>query len=196
MNIYDKLIFVRYLDEGETLHDTVHKHWIDVLKPMFKVSFFGVIPPLFLLLALVGVDLNNPIFFLAVAWLFFGFFQTILIFFDWYYDAWLLTDQGVISVRWEGIWKRNVSRTDYGAIDGVAYELNGFMGVMLKFGNIVLQKTSSGEVLLPNAANPRRAEAAILEYQEQFTTNKNSTDSEAIKSLLAEVIKKHVQDNK
>lgn len=196
MNIYDKLLFSKYLEEGEHLSSVVHKHWIDVLKPMFKISFFGVLPPVLLLAIMIGIDFQNPLFYLSAVWLILGLGSTLYTFLDWYYDAWLLTDQAVIDVEWQGLLKHLVSRIEYGSIEGISYELNGFWGIFFKYGNMKIIKTSADVVELPCATNPRKAETLILEHQEKFMSKKNTTDSEAIKTLLADVIKKHVEDKK
>ncbi len=194
MNFYDKFLFANHLEEGESLQYVVHKHWFEIFKPTATTTIFGIIPPLFITLFITGFTAGNPLFWLAMTWLSLGVISFIYLCVDWYYDAWLLTDQCLIDIEWNGLFKRSSARVEYTAIDGVAYELSGFWGYVLGFGNMRIDKVSAQKIELTNASKPRDAEAQILEQQEKFVTNKNSTDSEAIKSLLAEVIKNHVKE--
>lgn len=193
MNFYDKILFANYLEEGESLQYVVHKHWFEIFKPASATTIFGIIPPILLVVYVVGFTFANPLFWLAAVWLFLGAMSFLYTTIDWYYDAWLLTNQCLIDIEWKGLFQRTSARVEYTAIDGVAYELSGFWGYVLGFGNMRIDKVSAQKIELPNANKPRQAEAQILEQQEKFVTSKNSTDSEAIKSLLAEVIKTHVK---
>jgi len=196
MNFYDKILFANHLEEDESLQYVVHKHWFEIFKPALATTLFGIVPPILLVVFLVGITTSNPLFWFAGAWLILGlisFFYTCV---DWYYDAWLLTDQCVIDIKWNGLFERTAWRVEYPAINGVAYELKGFWGFLLGFGDMRIEKTSSQTVELRNASKPREAEAQIVELQEKFLEGKNSTDSEAIKSLLAEVIKTHIKNKK
>lgn len=142
---------------------------------------------------MTGFNFSNPLTWLALVWFALGSFSFLYLCFDWYYDAWLLTDQCLIDIEWNGLFQRSSARLEYTAINGVSHELKGFWGFMFGFGDISIDKTSSQETSLFNANRPRDAESMILEQQEKFVTSKNSTDSEAIKTLLAEVIKTHVK---
>lgn len=194
MNFYDKLLFAHHLEEGETLEHVVHRHWFSIFRTTATTTLFGLLPPLAIIFFVSGITFANPLFWLSAVWLFLGILSFLYLVVDWYYDAWLLTDQCLIDIEWKGLFQRSSARVEYTAIDGVAYELNGFWAYILGFGDMRIDKVSTQAIELPGVANPKSAESLILEQQEKFVTTKNSTDSEAIKSLLAEVIKSHVKE--
>lgn len=196
MNIYDKLLFARHLEADEKLEYVVHKHWFEIFRPTFKVSLFGILPPLFFIVFFTGIDFSNPVFYLILIWLVLGLLNIFYIWMDWYYDAWLLTNQSIIDLEWKGLFERSSARIEYSAVDGVAYELSGFWGFLLGFGDIRIDKVSTQAVSLPNANSPRVAESWILRQQEKFLERKNLTDSNALKEILAEVVKDHIKRKK
>ena len=79
-------IFVSYLDDGEKILHVAHKHLIVFKFDSLKPTFFGLVIPLILYLFFPQVW---PVFLL---WGFIGALGVMYVFYDWYCDAWLLTN--------------------------------------------------------------------------------------------------------
>ena len=99
--------FKKYADEGEKILDVAHKHVIVLKMKGAKTSFFGITIPIVLYLFFPQLILVWGI------WLFIGLCGVFYNFFDWYFDAWILTDQGIIDIDQEGFFTVTTTRLEY-----------------------------------------------------------------------------------
>ena len=184
----DKFLFKKHLEKGEKIKYAVHKHGIAILKPTLEVAFFGLGLPW----ALYFVGLSTNIFFwLAIVWSFIALIRFIYVLVDWYSDAWLITNMSVITIEWNGIFSNNAARLGYEDVEGASYEIKGFWGTMLRFGDLQLRVMSGTHVDLGGAARPKKAELALLRAQEEYLGHKNWQDTTSLKSLLSSMVAHH-----
>ncbi len=183
------LLLRKHLEEDETLLRAVHKHWLVGFKALFwpTVIFAGLwlwlslvqTRPLFLVVSCISVVV-------LVWWL--------RNFFDYYLDAWLITDQGIIDIAWHGWFHRESSRILYSDLQGVSYEIKGVAGTLLRFGTITVEKISTGAaVSLDYVFNPRRVESLILQSMEAYLHAKNLKDGKQVQQLLSALVAQHIQ---
>ncbi len=181
--------FKRHLDDDETLVRAVHKHWFLGLKALFWPtvlfaacwSFLYLAPtrPVFLVVSVVSV--------IVLVWWLRNFF-------DYFLDAWLITDHGIIDIAWHGWFHRESTRVLYSDIQGVSYEVKGVLGTLLYFGTVSVEKISTGgEIALEYVKNPRRVEATILKCMEAYLHTKNLKDGAQIQDLLASLLAERMQ---
>ena len=115
-------------------------------------------------------------------------------FFDYYLDAWIITDQGIIDLEWHGWFHRQSSRVLYSDIQGVSYEVQGLMGTMLRYGTVSVEKISTGTAIsLSSVENPRKIETLILKNMEAYLHSKNLKDSKHVQELLTNFVTNQVQ---
>lgn len=115
-------------------------------------------------------------------------------FFDYYLDAWIITDQGIIDVSWHGWFHRQSSRILYSDIHGVSYEIQGIASTLLRFGTVSIEKVSGGTVVsLEDVASPRRVENLILKNMEEYMHTKNLKDAKTVQTILSEFVASSVQ---
>lgn len=181
----DRFIFKKHLEDGEEVLYSVHKHWIAIVKPSLEVGFFGLALPW----SLYFIGFNSEIFFwVAVAWSVMGYLRFLYILVDWYSDAWLITDMSLVAMEWHGIFSNNSARISYDDVEGAAYEIKGFLGTVLRFGNMQIRVMSGSHLNLKNVANPKKAELALLRFQEKYMNEKNMQDSDNLKALLSSMV--------
>lgn len=184
-------LFLRHLDDDEELIVVVHKHWLVGLKELFW--------PGFTLIAAWGFYLSAQypsVLYAALLWSVFGVVWLLRNFYDYYLDAWLITDQGVIDVAWHGWFHRQSSRVLFSDIQGVSYEIQGVLGTVLQFGAISVEKISTGSAItLDNVKRPRKVEKIILKQMETYLHSKNLTDSKHVQELLAQMVAREMQMN-
>ena len=89
-------IFSSFLDDGEKIMHVAHRHLIIFKIDSAKPMFFGIVIPAILYLFFPQVW---PI---LALWGIAGLLGIFYYFIDWYYDAWLLTDAGVVDVERDG----------------------------------------------------------------------------------------------
>lgn len=177
-------LFGRHLEEDEPLYLVVHRHWIWGVQELASpaLAIFGTWAFLYLApVPIIGVAVLILDLFLSI-WLLRNFF-------DYFLDAWLITDRSVIDVAWHGWFHRQSTRIDYSAMEGVSYEIKGVLGTVLKYGTVSIEKVGTGSLVsMDHVKNPRDIESTILLCQEACLRSKNMKDSSAVQDLIAEIV--------
>lgn len=166
----------------------VHKHWLLGVRalfwPMCWITLFALLVAGFPTrqMAIVGAVFGILMF---VWWL--------RNFFDYFLDAWIITNEGIIDVAWHGWFHRQSSRILYSDIQGVSYEIKGIVGTLLQVGVISVEKISTGEsVSLESVKRPKKIESLLLSYQEKYLHKKNMKDSKQVQELLATLVAERI----
>jgi hypothetical protein len=181
-------LFSDYLEDGEEIVYICHRHFLILFKDMWRIMLFhGLVPAFFWYFF--------PQFYIIYAlWIGIGLIRLFFIIQDWYYDSWLLTNMGIISVEWTGYFDRTSARVEYPSIEGVSYNIKGVLQTIFNYGDVTLAKFGGpSEMVLKEAANPKRVEKNVLKYQEKFMTVKNFQDQEVLKQLLSDLVVQHVK---
>lgn len=178
-------LFRKHLEEDETLVRIVHKHWFVGVKVLFwpvilfvtdayGMFLFRGSGAIVLIAAVLGVTI--------LVWLLRNFF-------DYFLDAWLLTDEGIIDIAWFGWFHRQSTRVLYSDLQGVSYEIKGVWGTLFNFGTVSVEKISTGAVIsLDYVKNPKQVESVTLKHMEAYLHKKNLKDSSQVQKLLATIL--------
>ena len=184
-----KMLFTKHLDDDEVLVRVVHKHWLLGVKALFWPTVW---------LAIAGAVAlgfpTRPILILSgVAGIVF-FVWWLRNFFDYFLDAWIITNEGIIDVAWHGWFHRESARILYSDIQGVSYEIKGVIGTLLQVGMISVEKISTGDsVSLESVKRPKKIESLLLSHQEKYLHKKNLKDSKQVQELLATLVAERLQ---
>jgi hypothetical protein len=108
---------------------------------------------------------------------------------QWYLDAWVITNTGVIDQDWKSFFDKTTTRIEYGFIEGTSNEIKGFWGTVLRFGNVQLEHMSGDPVSLKNVASPRKLERAITSHQEKYSNKQNFSDHNKLRDLLTGLVR-------
>lgn len=179
-----KLLFTKHLDDDESLVRVVHKHWLlgvrSLLWPSAWIGFDVLLAfafptrAMFIVCCVFGAVL-------AVWWL--------RSFFDYFLDAWIITNEGIIDVAWHGWFHRESSRILYSDIQGVSYEIKGIVGTLLQVGVISVEKISTGDsVSLESVKRPKKIESLLLANQEKYLHKKNLRDGKEVQKMLSSLL--------
>ncbi len=181
----EKFFFKQHLGEDEKIHLVVHKYWMIGVKEL-------VLPTVvFILLWILLLSMRGEKYvFYGVSLLSVGsIVWWIRNFLDYYLDAWLITNKGVIDLEWKGWFHRTSARILYSDIEAASYEIKGIMPTLLRIGTLTLEKISTGsEVSIPHVKNPKLVESKILENLETYMHKKNLKDAKTVQNLLAEFV--------
>lgn len=192
--ILDRLIFRNHLQPGEKLAYAVHQHWFSMYKAGFKIAFFGMLIPAVLFLLFP----TPAALWIFGAWLIIGFLRFIYEIIDWYLDALLVTDQGIIDLDWRGFFDKSFSRVEYEKIVGISYEKVGFWSSIFNFGVLVISRDgqSQDQISLPQASNPQRAEREIMFTREKYMQARSMEDEKVLKNILTGMVKRQVRNER
>jgi hypothetical protein len=182
--IVDKLIFSKHLEKGEKIMYSVHAHWIKTVKPVLTVTFFGLVIPW----GLYFMGFNSKMFFwVAVLWSVLAYLRFLYLMLDWYANVWLITSMSIIITEWHGFFSNTATRIGYEDIEGVAYEIKGFWGTVLRYGNITLKVMSGNNMFMADSANPKKSELAIAHCHSTYLKDRQMQDAGNLKLLLAQM---------
>lgn len=182
--VLQDFFFARHLEDEEIVERIVHKHWLLGFSALFWPTASFVASVAFLLIASVrGVQLGLALWaVVSLVWLLRNFF-------DYYLDAWIVTNKGIIDIAWHGWFHRESSRVLYSDIQGVSYEIEGVWGTLMRYGTVSVEKISTGSAIsIDNVPYPRMVEALILQCMETYLHKKNMKDSKQVQELLSTLI--------
>jgi len=167
----------------------VHKHWLLGVKALFWPTFWLAASGMLAL----GYP-TRPVAILSGVFAFCVFVWWLRNFFDYFLDAWIITNEGIIDVAWHGWFHRESARILYSDIQGVSYEIKGVVGTLLQVGTISVEKISTGDsVSLESVKRPKKVESLLLSYQEKYLHKKNLKDSKQVQELLATLVAERLQ---
>lgn len=165
--------FSRYHFQGqreneEVLH-IIHRHWFNILSHLFVVLIFS-----FLLVAgLLALpllfpetrDAGSARFFLFVAntffiliWLY-GF----LVWIDYYFDVWIITNERIVNIEQKGLFARHVSELNLSRVQDVTATVEGIIPTVLNYGDVHIQTAGEeNRFIFRQVPDPYRIKDTIM----------------------------------
>lgn len=181
-----EFLYRGYLNDGEKIQFVIHRHLLMQMKDFTYITFFGLFLPLF------AWVLFPEIMLFAVVWLTIGVVRFFYEFFDWYYDAWIVTNESIVEVMWKGFFEKSSLRIEYHIIQGIGYEVKGFLRTIFNYGTITLDKFAGTPSTFDGAVSPRKKTEMLTAAQDKFVTNKNFRDHHALQAILSDLVQSHV----
>lgn len=181
--IFADICFRSLLDKGERIVTVAHVHPFKIYPKLFSVLFFGVMIPL------GAYFLFPPFWTIWAGWVGVGILLFAYRILQWYLDAWIVTNFAVIKQEWRSFFDKQANRIEYGNIEGMTFEIKGFWGTVLRFGNIQIDHMSGNQLILLNVASPRRIERIIMEHQQNYLERQNFDDHSKLKELLTKLLR-------
>lgn len=178
------LLFKKHLEEDEKLLRVVHKYWLIGVKSIFWPTIFVVAD-----LALLSINHARGVVIVSAVLGVALIVWWIRNFLDYYLDAWIITDHGIIDVAWYGWFHRQSTRILYSDLEGVSYEIKGVLPTLLRYGTVSVEKISTGSAVeLPYVYRPKKVELDILKNMETYLHARNMKDSKQVQELLAALV--------
>lgn len=188
-SVLDRFFFNQHIDDEENILLVAHRHWVFGVKGLIFPTVVFISLWFFLWYATAPIILYSigiAIAFTTIWWL--------RAFLDYYLDAWIITNKGVIDLSWHGWFHRTSSRILYSDIQGVSYEIKGIAGTLMRYGDIAVEKISTGtEVTLPGIPKPRKIQTVIMEAMEHYLHKKNLKDADTVQKILSEFVAGQLQ---
>ncbi len=187
--VLNKFFFDQHLDDEEKILLVVHKHWLMGIKALWlpSIVFAAVWSVLYF------VHTKYVVYGVSLAAVSVGIWW-IRNFMDYFLDAWVITNKGIVDLEWHGMFHRKSARILYSDLEGVEYETKGIVGTLFGYGEMTLEKVSTGGTIsMPYVKKPRRVEAVILGAMEAYMLKKNMKDATTVQNILAEFVASTMQ---
>lgn len=135
----------------EKIIKVLHRNWFYIAMQYFililmaGLFFFALIYTPFFFPEAFGLESKKVIMlienmFLLGLWLY-GF----LIWIDYYFDIWIITDQRVVNIEQKGLFMRVISELNYRKIQDVTAEEKGFIATVVNYGDVFVQTAGEQE---------------------------------------------------
>ena len=153
------------LHENEKVIIAFHRHWIVVAS---KLTFAAVLflPALVALVVLPSLGIEAK--FLLLANYFLSVYMMVVlavsfvIWFDYYLDIWIVTDERIIDVEQIGMFRREVSEFMLSRVQDITVEIPNFMATLLHYGNIRVQTAGEQGFSARDIPQPDKIKDIIL----------------------------------
>lgn len=185
----NKFFFTQHLDDEEVIKMVVHKHWLLGMKSLWLPS-------------LVFIAVWSLLYFAQTKYVVYGIGVSSLgvalwwirNFMDYYLDVWVITNKGVVDLAWHGWFHRTSLRVLYSDIQGIEYEVKGILGTLIGYGEVSLEKISTGGTIsMQYVKKPRKVEILVLQCMEAYMHKKNLKDATTVQGILAEFVASTMQ---
>ncbi len=141
--------FSRYHFQGQRENEEVlriiHRHWFNIFlqytgigcTALLLVFVFSTLPQI----AALSSDTLPPVFlsFILNTFLLFLWLYSFLIWVDYYFDVWIITNERIVNIEQKGFFSREVSELQFSRIQDVTSVVDGFIPTMLNFGDVYVQ---------------------------------------------------------
>lgn len=180
---------------GEETIAVIHRHWFNILQKFFAIFFmvlfligsYVALPALFPILT---KDAFNSIFifmeslFAMLIWMLF-----FLIWIDYYFDVWIITNKKIINIEQKGLFIRTVSELELDKIQDITTEVKGVIPTFLNFGDVMIQTAAEKErFAFRQVSNPYGIKDVIMRLEKtsekQAETEKAATEAREIKAAF------------
>ena len=166
---------------GEEIIMVVHRHWFNILEQMLLVFFMlffmfsGAIYLPILFTALQSSPLNYFFFFLENVFAMFIWIFFFLIWIDYYFDVWIITNLRIVNIEQKGLFNRSVSEMDFGRIQDVTAEVIGIIPTFFNYGDVFIQTAAETErFLFRQVPDPYHIKDVIMQLQKQRVHQKTA----------------------
>ncbi len=178
---------------GEEILMVIHRHWFDILTQfliiltMLLLLFSSlIITPLIFPAMITGANsmllsfLQN--LFLLITWMLF-----FVIWIDYYFDVWIVTNERIVDIDQKGLFSREVSELELEKIQDVSVEVLGMLPTFLNYGNLYVQTAGEKErFIFMHVPNPYAIKDLVMNLQKTYE-KKEAQD-------LGEVIRKEIHE--
>lgn len=155
---------------NETVVLVIRRHWIVFVLPGIVFALMLVAPAILLAVAPSSLPRSltsaaGPLvkFFYAV-YLMAVLLGMLIFWVKYYLDAWILTDQRIITIDQHGLFDRRISEIAMERIQDVTIEIPGLIATFLGYGTIRIQTASESAFITDQVPDCYRAKDLILKY--------------------------------
>ena len=129
----------------ETIYRVIHRHWFNILSHFLTLLIFTVGTLVFFFFTpffaeLLGIIINMALLsFITTTILLFLWLYGFIIWINYYFDVWVITNERVLNVEQKGLFTRVISEVNLSRVQDVTTKVGGFLPTLLNYGDILIQ---------------------------------------------------------
>jgi uncharacterized membrane protein YdbT with pleckstrin-like domain len=161
--------------ENEKVELVIRKHKISLLGSflyllaMLAIPWivFYIVAPIALLF-LLEAPYSRLFLLLTLIYYLFLWLFAFIVWIDYYYDLWLITDQRLLDIEQKGFFSRVVSELDLKRIQDITSEVHGILPTLFEFGSIHIQTAGEkNRFILESVPHPVTIRRKIVKLYER-----------------------------
>ncbi len=172
----------------ENIVKVLHRNWFDIASQYFLVLlaigvfFAGIYVYPLIFPQFDGTEYNALFLFIENTFLLAIWIYCFLIWVDYYFDIWVITDERIINIEQRGLFLRRVSSAEYEKIQDVTVEVKGFLQTVINFGDVRIQTAGETEnIVFRRISNPYEIKNLIAKIQKEKKEKKINAFGEMIR---------------
>jgi uncharacterized membrane protein YdbT with pleckstrin-like domain len=168
--------------EGEKILLVTRRHWFNILESLSSVfamllmliGSYIILPQLFPVFStqdFQGIFLFLENLFAMIIWIIF-----FLIWIDYYFDVWIITNFRIVNVEQKGLFSREVSELELEKIQDITTDVLGIIPTFMNYGDVLIQTAGEKErFVFKDVPDPYAIKDLIMNLQKQ--QEKRETES-------------------
>jgi uncharacterized membrane protein YdbT with pleckstrin-like domain len=187
--------FTHYHFDGQKPQEEIilvlHRHWFDILSRFFLLFvMFILLLGSYVFLPFIFSDLKNDqgnLLFTFIESLFFMLFWLIsaLVWVDYYFDVWIVTNERIVNIEQKGLFSRTVSELELENIQDITTDVKGVISTFLNYGNLYVQTAGEMErFVFRNIPDPYAAKDRVMNLQNKVERKEEHQFGEMLKKKI------------
>jgi uncharacterized membrane protein YdbT with pleckstrin-like domain len=161
---------------GEKIIKIVRRHWFNILQQyliiiamVLLLSFsLQVLPSIF-----SSPGNRETIWFLETFFLLMIWIYSFIVWIDFYFDVWIITDNRIVNIEQKALFMRHISELKFSKIQDVSIEVEGFIPTILNYGDVHIQTAGTkSRFLFHKVPDPYRLKGLIMNMQKKEIARK------------------------
>lgn len=177
--------------EGEEILLVLHRHWFNILSQFLLIlamtflliGSFAYLP--FFFPALSQGENRKLFFFLENIFIIFTWLLSFLIWIDYYFDVWIVTDRRIVNIEQKGLFSRAVSELELEKIQDITTDVKGIIPTFFNFGDLQVQTAAEQQrFLFRSIPDPYNVKNLIMNLQKKLESKEEEQFSEMLKEKI------------
>lgn len=191
MNNFEKKFFKKYIPEWQVIKAVIHQHWVKIIWRLFFWIIGWTILPSFIYYYSIRIKELVPFYALEIL-LISIFIKIVYDIFDWYNDAWILTDDWVIDLDWK-LFKTNTTSVAYENIEWVEVDQNWIIDKLLRKWDLIIHKIWDDIFELPDCIRPYDAVDEIEKVASEKAELQEDNKFDMVMETLSWVVEDYLE---
>lgn len=187
--------FTKYHFDGQKPDEKIllvlHRHWFNILRQFAVIFamlalFFGSYGFSFLFYQTPSEPVfDNLAAFLRNLFFIFIWITFFIIWIDYYFDVWIVTDRRIINIEQKGFFSRIVSELELENIQDITTDVKGVIPTFLNYGNLYVQTAAEKErFVFRHIPDPYEVKDVIMSLQKKSEAREENKFGEMIRKKI------------